>query len=96
MPARKKTQTIQINFRLPPDLHGKLVRAAAKDRRSLNEEMVWRLERSLALSDMARQNLTARQIYADAMKVLDDARKACAEIYKAPTILNVLDKEKAK
>jgi hypothetical protein len=50
MAASKGTATVQLNFRLPPELHARLVKLAAKERRSLNEQMVHLLERALTLS----------------------------------------------
>jgi hypothetical protein len=40
--------TVHINLRLPADLHARLKDQAAHDRRSLNAEIVWLLDRSLA------------------------------------------------
>jgi hypothetical protein len=39
--------TVHINLRLPADLHARLKDQAAHDRRSLNAEIVWLLDRSL-------------------------------------------------
>jgi hypothetical protein len=39
--------TVHINLRLPRDLHARLKDQAAHDRRSLNAEIVWLLDRSL-------------------------------------------------
>jgi hypothetical protein len=39
--------TVHINLRLPADLHPRLRDQAAHDRRSLNAEIVWLLDRSL-------------------------------------------------
>jgi len=39
--------TVHINLRLPADLHARLKTQAAHDRRSLNAEIVWLLDRSL-------------------------------------------------
>jgi predicted HicB family RNase H-like nuclease len=44
--ARPKTDHTKITLRLPPRLHLKLERAAAKNLRSLNSEIVQRLLRS--------------------------------------------------
>ena len=38
---------VHINLRLPRDLHARLKEQAADDRRSLNAEIVWLLDRSL-------------------------------------------------
>jgi hypothetical protein len=40
--------TVHINLRLPRDLHARMKDQAAHDRRSLNAEIVWLLDRSLA------------------------------------------------
>lgn len=39
---------MSINLRLPRDLHTRLKEQAARDRRSLNAEIVWLLDRGLA------------------------------------------------
>jgi predicted HicB family RNase H-like nuclease len=38
---------VHINLRLPRDLHTRLKEQAAHDRRSLNAEIVWLLDRGL-------------------------------------------------
>jgi predicted HicB family RNase H-like nuclease len=40
-----------INLRVPDDLHARLVAAAERDRRSLNGEILWLLERIVELED---------------------------------------------
>ena len=49
MQQRRKPATIQPKVRLPEDLHKKLWRAAQKGGRTLNSEMVRRLEHSFEL-----------------------------------------------
>lgn len=39
--------TIRITLRIPADLHEKLVKAASEDNRSMNAEIIQRLEKSL-------------------------------------------------
>jgi plasmid stability protein len=39
---------VSLNLRLPRDLHTRLKEQAARDRRSLNAEIVWLLDRGLA------------------------------------------------
>lgn len=46
---------MSINLRLPRDLHTRLKEQAARDRRSLNAEIVWLLDRGLAETETARQ-----------------------------------------
>jgi predicted HicB family RNase H-like nuclease len=38
---------VSINLRLPRDLHARLKTEAARDRRSLNSEIVWLLDSAL-------------------------------------------------
>lgn len=44
---------VSINLRLPRDLHARLKAQAARDRRSLNSEIVWLLDS--AVSDIESQ-----------------------------------------
>lgn len=37
----------QVNLRLPDDLHARVKQAAQQDRRSLNGEILWLLDRAL-------------------------------------------------
>lgn len=48
-----RTPSVSINLRLPPELHARLRERAAEDRRSLNGELVWLLERALADTESA-------------------------------------------
>src|SRR5262245_48156260 len=45
--ARKPTDTVALQVRLPDGLRRKLAQAADKNARSLNSEIVWRLGQSL-------------------------------------------------
>jgi predicted HicB family RNase H-like nuclease len=45
--ARPKTDRTKITLRMPPELHAQLNAAKADSRRSLNEEIVYRLRQSL-------------------------------------------------
>ena len=45
--ARKPTDTVALQVRLPDGLRRKLAQAANKNARSLNSEIVWRLGQSL-------------------------------------------------
>jgi hypothetical protein len=45
--ARKRDDTIKLVLRLPPALHRRLGRAAARNNQSLNSEMIRRLEESI-------------------------------------------------
>lgn len=51
--APMRTPSVSINLRLPPELHARLRERAAEDRRSLNGELVWLLERALADTESA-------------------------------------------
>jgi hypothetical protein len=46
--ARKRDDTVKLVLRLPPALHRRLTRIAARQNQSLNNEMIKRLEESLA------------------------------------------------
>ena len=46
MAAKKSAEIIQVNLRLPADLRRRLMQEAKKARRSLNQEMVLRLEQT--------------------------------------------------
>ena len=51
--ARKRDDTVKLVLRLPPDLHRRLEREAAKRDRSLNTEMIERLTESF-VTDLVR------------------------------------------
>jgi len=55
--AARKTAAIQLKLRLRPDLHKQLKRAAAKSGRSLNAEIVRRLERTFDFEEF--RNITS-------------------------------------
>ena len=80
MPVPKKAATVKINFRMPPELHGKLVRVAARNRRSLNEEMVWGLERYLNLSDFDTGRLNMLKLAEDAKAFSDTGAEVLKQV----------------
>lgn len=43
---RPKTDREKLTLRLPPEVHARMVKAAAESGRSLNSEIVYRLKRS--------------------------------------------------
>jgi hypothetical protein len=51
--ARKRVDTVKLVLRLPPALHQRLGRAAARSNQSLNSEMIRRLEQSFELPKQA-------------------------------------------
>jgi hypothetical protein len=51
--ARKREDTVKLVLRLPPALHQRLGRAAARSNQSLNSEMIRRLEQSFELPKQA-------------------------------------------
>src|SRR5262245_41265452 len=60
--ARKQDETINVNLRLPPALHRQLVRAAARNNRSLNTEMVLRLGEPSAAAEMIATKMALARI----------------------------------
>ena len=61
MPGKRSPDVIQVNLRITNDLHKRLVSTAKKDGRSLNAEMIARLERTF-------HREKADEILADALK----------------------------
>jgi hypothetical protein len=59
--ARKRDNTVKLVLRLPPGLHRTLKRAAAHNDRSLNNEMLLRLEASLRWPGVALATGTIRE-----------------------------------
>jgi Arc-like DNA binding domain len=57
--ARKRDDTVKLVLRLPPALHQRLGHAAARGRKSLNSEMIRRLEQSFELPRQAEALATA-------------------------------------
>lgn len=50
-------RTVNLNVRMPADLHERVKRQAGRDMRSLNLEVLWLLERGLeAVQDGDRQS----------------------------------------
>lgn len=45
--TRKPKDMVPLQVRMPEELRKKLKRMAAQDRRSMNAEIIWRLERSV-------------------------------------------------
>ena len=43
----QRGKVVQLGLRLPEALHRKLTAMAVKDRRSLNDELLWLLERGI-------------------------------------------------
>jgi len=65
----------QVNLRLPAQLKSKLEAAASENKRSVNSEIVWRLETSFDAS-LTSQLLLSRQ---RELELLTQRRKALAE-----------------
>ena len=63
MKARGKAEVIQVNLRLPQDLRRRLMREAKKGRRSLNTEMIARLEHSFERDDADELLKSAQEQY---------------------------------
>ena len=71
MKARGKAEVIQVNLRLPQDLRRRLMREAKKGRRSLNTEMIARLEHSFERDDADELLKSAQEQYLGAHKLYD-------------------------
>lgn len=56
-------QDPQINFRLPQDLKDQLHEMAARNKRSVNAEMVAAIELAIKLSDLASSVKESQQVY---------------------------------
>jgi Arc-like DNA binding domain len=57
--ARKSTDTVQLKLRFSETLRRKLERAAARNNRSMNTEIIHRLEESFALAAAERAGAAA-------------------------------------
>ena len=75
MPEQRSPNVIQVNLRMTKDLHKRLVREAKRARRSLNQEMVLRLEQTFqrvaadAILEQARSMKDGvEQLYRDMVK----------------------------
>jgi len=66
---------VSTQIRIPPPLHRKLARLAEQNRRSLNEEIVWRLEHTIeaGVDDLNTQ-------INDLRRKMDDMSKRVAEV----------------
>jgi hypothetical protein len=53
--ARKPTDTVQLKLRFSEDLRRRLEREAARNKRSMNTEIISRLEQSLDTGNLAQQ-----------------------------------------
>jgi Arc-like DNA binding domain len=65
--ARKPTDTVQLNLRFPESLRRDLARGAARNKHSLNAEIVRRLRRSIAdeaLDEMAKSFAESSEVKA--------------------------------
>src|ERR1051325_3920382 len=73
MARRKKTATVNFTLRLREDLRRRLEAAAKKEERSLNEEIVRRLEESFQMAN-------ANEVLARAIGILKLARNPYASL----------------
>ena len=71
MSTRGKAEVIQVNLRLRQDLHRRLTQGAKKARRSLNAEMVERLERSFQREHADELLKSAQEQYRGVHKLYD-------------------------
>lgn len=74
--------TVNLQVRLPEELRQKLVKEAETNKRSLNSEVVWRLEQSLVSADTRTQSgswLTAAEIE-NRMATSPELRKGLAAL----------------
>ena len=76
MKARGKAEVIQVNLRLPQDLRRRLMREAKKGRRSLNTEMIARLEHSFERDDADELLKSAQEQYLGVHKTLRHRSRA--------------------
>jgi hypothetical protein len=51
--ARKPTDTVHLKLRFPENLRRRLEREAARNNRSMNSEIIHRMQRTLAIDDSA-------------------------------------------
>jgi predicted HicB family RNase H-like nuclease len=52
---------IKITIRIDPGLHQRLTQAAEHDRRSLNSELMWLIERALDAEDRKARRVRSRE-----------------------------------
>jgi hypothetical protein len=60
-----KTTTVRISLRLPPALHTRLRESAQDDRRSLQGQIVWLLEHTMATREATGQRVHERDTRQD-------------------------------
>jgi hypothetical protein len=79
MPGQRSPDILQINLRLSKDLHKRLKREADRARRSLNQEMVLRLEQTFqrVIADTILEQ--AKGLFESAQKLHDKAIGAAFE-----------------
>jgi hypothetical protein len=75
MPEQRSPDIIQVNLRLPKELHKRLVREAKKADRSLNQEMVQRLEQTF-------ERVAADALLEQAHAMVRDAQRMREDTWK--------------
>jgi hypothetical protein len=92
MPGQRSPDIVQINLRLPKDLWARLKREAKRADRSLNQEMIERLEHTFerveadALLEQAHAQIAqAKELYVKALEENYETKMLRTKIY-SPTI----------
>ena len=80
---RKKPRILNVRLRIGEELHARIVEAAAKEKRSLNAELLQRLNNSFNLVSQTDFNLLTAGLLRDMGDLIRRAREADERAKKA-------------
>lgn len=95
-------QTVRITLRLPTDLHDSLTKAAASDNRSMNAEIISRLQQSLSEEHVsspgywARVSETGEITYRNAQELLSELAELTQRTHVLAQLVHHAQKEDIK